>query len=503
MIDTRSLVEFGELGAKLIAGKSGASRPVTWAHVSELADPTPWLDGGELIMTTGLGVPRMATDQTEYICRLDQAGAAGLAIGEDMFAPPLSRAMLAKADELAFPVLSVRRDIPFASLAQRVAIANRDSLHQSMALHLRVLEIARRVAEQAVAPLDVIASLSAVTNFELYPVSLRGEPLFEGGARGPIAVAPDEVTRLGTEVRPIPIQTSGTAPTFLLPIVVREYVVGAMVAISRHRLASRLLVLEHVVTIVSLLARDVLETRERDRLVRSAAFAALLPDGSAADLLPQASGSALVLYAGAVDDTAWAGAHHHLAAFNAEYALGGSADSAWVVAAGRPSDLVVLVEGASRYFENSIAGVSTQASVSAPLAELRVEALTARRHALLRGERLVQFDRRLAGTSLEQDAIEVLAHQVLRPLIEHDRKADVSLLGTLRVFLESNRSWKQASQRLGIHRQTLIHRVRRIEELTRRNLHATDDVAVIWLALQAIGDDGSGPSHDLGKRHDR
>src|SRR3712207_8130033 len=38
------------------AGKDGASRPIRWAHVSELGDPTPFLRGGEVLLTTGLGM---------------------------------------------------------------------------------------------------------------------------------------------------------------------------------------------------------------------------------------------------------------------------------------------------------------------------------------------------------------------------------------------------------------------------------------------------------------
>ena len=33
-------------------------RPLSWVHVSELADPTPFLEGGELLLTTGLALRR-------------------------------------------------------------------------------------------------------------------------------------------------------------------------------------------------------------------------------------------------------------------------------------------------------------------------------------------------------------------------------------------------------------------------------------------------------------
>ena len=39
--------------------------PVRWVHISELADPTPWLSGGELLLTTGHGARRRAERQRD------------------------------------------------------------------------------------------------------------------------------------------------------------------------------------------------------------------------------------------------------------------------------------------------------------------------------------------------------------------------------------------------------------------------------------------------------
>ena len=42
-----------ELGLELAAGRSRAENPVRWVHISEEVDPTPWLSGGELLLTSG------------------------------------------------------------------------------------------------------------------------------------------------------------------------------------------------------------------------------------------------------------------------------------------------------------------------------------------------------------------------------------------------------------------------------------------------------------------
>jgi len=51
----RELLAVPELRLRLLAGQDAAlDRPVRWVAPTELADPTPFMDGGELILTTGL-----------------------------------------------------------------------------------------------------------------------------------------------------------------------------------------------------------------------------------------------------------------------------------------------------------------------------------------------------------------------------------------------------------------------------------------------------------------
>ena len=64
------------------------------------------------------------------------------------------------------------------------------------------------------------------------------------------------------------------------------------------------------------------------------------------------------------------------------------------------------------------------------------------------------------------------------------------------MFLSENRSWQRAAADLHVHKQTLVYRMRRVEELTGRRLDRTEDVAQLWFALQAaeaLGSLGSDP----------
>src|SRR3954447_4962657 len=54
---------------------------ISWAHAIELDDPAPFLRGGELVLTTGLRLPRTTAGQATYVSRLVMAGASALGFG--------------------------------------------------------------------------------------------------------------------------------------------------------------------------------------------------------------------------------------------------------------------------------------------------------------------------------------------------------------------------------------------------------------------------------------
>ncbi|MCG4788270.1 helix-turn-helix domain-containing protein, partial [Roseburia faecis] len=71
---------------------------------------------------------------------------------------------------------------------------------------------------------------------------------------------------------------------------------------------------------------------------------------------------------------------------------------------------------------------------------------------------------RYAGAGL--DEAERTFRNVLGPLADYDSQQNTQLLHTLQVFLQHNRSWLAAAAQLHVHKQTLVYRMRRIEEIT-------------------------------------
>ncbi|HEU0316968.1 MAG TPA: PucR family transcriptional regulator ligand-binding domain-containing protein, partial [Solirubrobacteraceae bacterium] len=78
MLTVEALV--AEVGLALACGAESGATEVRWVHCTELPDPTPWLSGGELLLTTGDRLDGAGT-QREYIRRLVEHGIAGVGLG--------------------------------------------------------------------------------------------------------------------------------------------------------------------------------------------------------------------------------------------------------------------------------------------------------------------------------------------------------------------------------------------------------------------------------------
>ncbi len=85
-----------------------------------------------------------------------------------------------------------------------------------------------------------------------------------------------------------------------------------------------------------------------------------------------------------------------------------------------------------------------------------------------------------------RDDLEAFARRTLRPLLDHDRGHGSELLRTLRTFLEEDRVQRRAAARCFVHVNTIVYRVRRIEELLGKDLDDPSTVFDITLALRIL-----------------
>ena len=98
---------------------TGSATRSRWLHVSELDDPTPWLEGGELLLTTGLGVGELATTQRAYVRRLADARARRARLrrwaSASRTSPP---ALVEEANRSASRSSRVPYEVPFIAITK-------------------------------------------------------------------------------------------------------------------------------------------------------------------------------------------------------------------------------------------------------------------------------------------------------------------------------------------------------------------------------------------------
>jgi DNA-binding PucR family transcriptional regulator len=138
------------------------------------------------------------------------------------------------------------------------------------------------------------------------------------------------------------------------------------------------------------------------------------------------------------------------------------------------------------------AGIGAPAEGVAALAGAMHEAGSARRLAALRGgpgplsvltsDEVASHELLLA--TVPPSVLRSFRDRLLGPLLAYDGKHHAELLRTLREFLACSGSWNACAATMYLHVNTVRYRIRRIEELTGRDLSSLDDQVDFFLALQ-------------------
>lgn len=79
-----------------------------------------------------------------------------------------------------------------------------------------------------------------------------------------------------------------------------------------------------------------------------------------------------------------------------------------------------------------------------------------------------------------------LASETLKQLIEKSETSGVNLIDTLNVYIRNNYNVSQTARSLNIHRQSLLYRLKKIEELTGMSLYSHDDLFVLETYLRML-----------------
>jgi purine catabolism regulator len=195
MLTVRELLR--GLDVRLVSGEEAIDAPVRWVHISELQDPTPWLSGGEVLLTTGMAL-ETAEHQRQFVARLADHQLAGLGFGVGFGHDEMPAALVQAAAERDFPVFEVPYEVPFIAVTEAAftQLVNEQYavLRRALAAHERLERVV--LSERG---LEALAgTLATLIGAAVLVFDARGEPLVQRAFRR--TLEPDEVAAMQSEL---------------------------------------------------------------------------------------------------------------------------------------------------------------------------------------------------------------------------------------------------------------------------------------------------------------
>ncbi|HEY3687777.1 MAG TPA: PucR family transcriptional regulator [Streptosporangiaceae bacterium] len=519
-LTARDVLNMPDLRLNLLAGGGGLAREVRWAHVIELADPVPWLRGGELVLTVGLGLPEDPAGQRAYVRRLAEAGCAGLGFPPGEIMAELPPEVLRAADDLDFPVIAARPPTPFVAITEAVAQWYAEARSRDVRKVIAVQDATARAALRS-GVAGVLRELAAGTGAEALVVTARGDPraVAPSGERPWHAAVIEAVSgddhaapaRGALSLRHATLDVHVQSLGFSHPPPSGHGVsplLGWLAVACPAPLTEQVRMLaNHTACLLGLEFEGVRAARARAQEQRAALFAAALDGGIPAPeserLLPLPPAPYEVVVARADDMTPQALASPALDALGdilsdpvAEHAT-----AERLVVCPRPEGLVLVLPDRRPRLGAALAArlraltgrpvtagaVRARDRARLPSAISGAAALAGRGHpGYAHADDLDAWS--LLEDALDADGIRRFTDNVLQRLRDHDTRAagqstSGSLLTCLRAYLDAGGNLEAAAQNLGVHRNTLRTRLRTAERVSGRSLDRARDRLELWLAV--------------------
>jgi DNA-binding PucR family transcriptional regulator len=507
----RELVALAHLRLGVVVNAGGLDRPIRWVYVTELSDPTVYLRGGELVLTNGMWRAGGASSESfvEALCR---SGVCGLGYGLEPITPRTPQDLIDACRARRLPLVEIAHPVSFGAVSQ--ALADHSAERRQAAL-LSALRTDRALVEAIASGSGVDGVLDVLGAEPALRPSLHeqsGRVLTSAGS----SPSPVEVAAVAA--------TIAKAPAYPLSIPLDDGERGALFAVPRDRPTAFLLcrkglpqlsvdersVIDQAVTFLGLVfaqrrAMQTLEMRLASDLIDQLQSGAAPPADPRARLEsfgidPEATLAAVAVHTDGEASLIGEMAAAHFASYAAPAVLAEAEGELLVITAWSQSDDALL--GAMREFAIRAGAALAGSKVSVGIGSLQHGASTLRRslvearHACVAARRggaepqVVTYRESASHRQLfalhDADVRSAFRATVLQPLVEYDAAHRGDLALTLRAFLRNAGQWKKTAGELHVHVNTLRHRLRRIEELTDRDMSNMDDRVDFYVAL---GDD--------------
>lgn len=475
MITVRQLVEDESLGLTLVAGASGDFRLITWAHAVDLPDPWRWITEGNLVMTTGGGLPSLPAEQVSWIERLEKSNASGLVIAPQKGAPELSTASLEAANRLSFPIITASFELEFVRISHHlfeIALQSQKERFKASEQLFKTYADALRSSPDMPARLAVLARQLHL-NLEIEDRA-SGKTLFS--------------SLQGENTEP-------ALPHFVERIPIAGRARANLVMWRKDSMAVQdVLMIRSLVGLLGIELERMMIHRDTQREEGAGLLRNLLEEGTEFSFIRPIlerrglHGSLVCFAIKAAPGGRWSSAEiHHAPGLHSLTPL--FLEEGDVLLGLAPDNNAILCAMIENLGPHTLVGVSGPITAAAGFSEAVRQARLALAQAKECNTPLRRYGENaelgLVLTPRTLAEARALVGRYLGPILDYDRTNHASLLDTLSTFLENDRNWKSTAFDLGIHRQTLVHRLKLIEQLTSLKPTSTSGTAKFWLALQA------------------
>lgn len=458
---------------------------VTGVHVSELADPTTYLSGGELLLTTGMPLADPDRQAPQYVARMVRRGVCGLGFGLGPVYDDVPAALVAACDDAGLPVFQIPGPTPFLVVARtywnQLVAAGQAELNAHLQAHRELIRAVRgpdpvtaivRVLAGAVggwaARLDTDGDVldvwpksrlatagklkaevawlrdagpHASATFPLgeddvvvQPLSRRrritgfvatAAPRVAGGPDGQLALAACALLTLGLDQRYEAVARSRSERSCILLLALAGHLDAAR-ALSDELGHVRIPTTVRLVAVAPVSARELLDRWERASVPGREVWAAE------------------------------------------------QADCVWVMAA--PAGAAAVLDDLRTLAGSDVPELRAVASPPVP-----PDGLPRQRDALH-----AALPRRRPG-EVPGDAPETRAERAARQVEALLGHRDGDLVGAVAAYLRHRGHWDRGAATIGVHRNTLRHRIQRARTVAEVDLDDPDEASHLWLALRERG----------------
>ncbi|TKC16109.1 PucR family transcriptional regulator [Robertmurraya kyonggiensis] len=508
-------------GMNMIAGASGKEREVHTVNMMDAPDIIHFLNQNELLVTTAYHVKDHPDQLTELIRMMSEKGCAALGIKTKRFLKEIPQSVIDLANELSFPIIDLPIEISLGEIVNHTLRAISDKRATELSLAFETHKQFTQLILQGKGIPKLLQDLSQTIGYPVQLINQHLKPIFKTNSDSELftfmnSIRKEAFTLSVKNTSSIAFSLRATRQAYtLFPIYFSEKKIGFLSVMGdiQHYNPSTLLTIDQAINVISFALMKEQALKQQTRSIRNDFFLRFI-DGafpSETETLHRAAefslpNNQMYVVAGKLDDTDRYFTYTErqqtiddIYEFIEDevnkghfFTLGDCCIILFEIHqdSSIEKSLLQLQSMVLSYFDKTISfGVSNISHTFLQTKHAYKEALDA----LKQGELLKKTN--FIQTFQTKDVIELLRlipekelktfyRYTLQGFFQSKAEEEQTLLETLSVFLDTNCQISETAKRLFVHRNTVVYRIEKCEEILGKSLKESETTLQLRIALR-------------------